>query len=77
MINDALFTSRKDDWSTPQDFFDKLNKEFHFTLDPCADSYNHKCDKYFTKEQDGLVQDWGGTRFSAIHHMAASQRLSG
>lgn len=41
-------------------FFDKLNEEFHFTLDPCADEFNHKCEKYFTKEDDGLIQDWQG-----------------
>jgi site-specific DNA-methyltransferase (adenine-specific) len=50
------------DWSTPQDLFDKLNEEFHFTLDPCADALNHKCDKYYTEEQDGLHQDWSGER---------------
>lgn len=55
-----MFSSKTDKWSTPQSFFDELNKEFHFTLDPCADCTNHKCDKYFTKEQDGLIQDWGG-----------------
>ena len=54
------FSSASSDWSTPQDFFDKLNEEFHFTLDPCADVLNHKCDKYYTKEQDGLIQDWSG-----------------
>jgi site-specific DNA-methyltransferase (adenine-specific) len=31
-----------------------------YSIDPCADEYNHKCEKYFTKEQDGLKQDWGG-----------------
>lgn len=56
----VLFSSAKEEWATPQDFFDKLNAEFHFTLDPCADDMNHKCDKYFTKEQDGLNQSWGG-----------------
>lgn len=54
------FSSASSDWSTPQDFFDKLNEEFHFTLDPCADDFNHKCEKYYTKEQDGLKQDWSG-----------------
>ena len=62
MINSGLFSSNTDNWATPQDTYDQLNKEFGFTLDPCADEYNHKCDKYFTKEQDGLVQDWGGHR---------------
>jgi site-specific DNA-methyltransferase (adenine-specific) len=46
--------------ATPQDFFDKLNSEFHFTLDPCANKHNHKCDKYYTAEDDGLTKDWGG-----------------
>ena len=60
MINNALFSSNKDDWATPQDFFDKLDQEFSFTLDPCADSFNHKCNLYYTKEDNGLLQDWGG-----------------
>ncbi len=58
----VLFSSKSNEWSTPQDFFDELNEEFHFNLDPCADDSNHKCDMYFTKEQDGLAQDWGGHR---------------
>ena len=47
------------DWETPQDFFDNLNKEFNFTLDPCATHKTAKCDKYYTKENNGLIQDWG------------------
>lgn len=56
----ACMSSKTDNWATPQDFFDKLNEEFHFTLDCCADSENHKCDLFFTREQNGLNQDWGG-----------------
>lgn len=48
------------EWGTPQELFDKLNEEFHFTLDPCASDLNHKCDKYYTKEANGLIQDWTG-----------------
>lgn len=60
-MNTALmFSSATDQWATPQDFFDKLNTEFNFTLDPCADAGNHKCDTYFTKEDDGLQQSWKG-----------------
>lgn len=62
MKNDLMCSSKSGDWSTPQDFFDKLNEEFRFTLDPCADEFNHKCDRYFTEEQDGLAQDWSGER---------------
>lgn len=56
MLNKALFTSNTDLRETPQDFFDKLNEEFRFTLDPCATKENHKCEKYYTKEEDGLKQ---------------------
>ena len=62
MKTDVLLSSKKMDWATPQDFFNKLNAEFQFTLDPCADDNNHKCEKYFTEEQDGLKQDWSGER---------------
>ena len=54
------FSSASGEWDTPQAFFDKLDKQFQFTLDPCATEANAKCDKYFTAEEDGLVQDWGG-----------------
>ena len=56
MLNNWLFTSNTDLWSTPQSFFDRLNEEFWFTLDPCATPENAKCKKFFTKEQDWLAQ---------------------
>jgi site-specific DNA-methyltransferase (adenine-specific) len=55
-----MFSSETDDWATPQDFFDMLNDEFNFTLDPCASHTNHKCDIYFTEKEDGLSKDWAG-----------------
>ena len=54
------FSSASGDWDTPQAFFDKLNEQFEFTLDPCATEANAKCKKYFTEEEDGLAQDWKG-----------------
>ena len=60
MINSAMFTSNTNEWATPQAFFDELNKEFTFTLDPCATPQNAKCARYFTKEIDGLAQSWRG-----------------
>ena len=59
-MNGALLTSTTPEWETPQDFFDALNAEFHFTLDPCSTDENAKCEKHYTKEQDGLAQDWKG-----------------
>lgn len=58
-ISEALFSSRTEEWPTPQEFYDRLDEEFNFTLDPCATAENAKCATYFTKEQDGLSQDWG------------------
>lgn len=60
MINSALFSSNTDLWSTPQEFFDKLNEEFRFDLDPCALPENAKCRNYYTPQDDGLKQNWGG-----------------
>lgn len=54
------FSSATDNWETPQDLFDKLNKEFNFSLDVCANDKNAKCKKYFTKKEDGLNQKWKG-----------------
>lgn len=53
-----MFSSDKEEWATPQDFFDQLDSEFHFTLDPCALPENAKCPKYFTPKINGLNQDW-------------------
>ena len=61
MNTEVMFSSATDNWSTPQDFFDQLNDEFHFTLDVCADENNHKCEHYYTKEIDGLSRPWVGT----------------
>lgn len=58
MNTELMFSSKTDDWSTPQDFFDELNTEFNFNLDPCASDTNHKCQNYFTKEQNGLTKSW-------------------
>ena len=52
------YSSKSNEWATPQDFFNKLNKEFDFTLDPCATWANAKCDKYYTREVDGLSKSW-------------------
>jgi phage N-6-adenine-methyltransferase len=60
MNTDLHFSSQTDLWSTPQDFFDKLNAEFVFQVDVCATSENAKCPKFFTKEQDALSKDWAG-----------------
>lgn len=72
MMNDVLFSSKSDEWATPQEVFDSLNSEFNFNLDPCATEENRKCDKWYSKEDDGLSKSWGGAECFAIHHTARS-----
>ena len=60
MNTDVMFSSKTNEWATPQALFDELNEEFHFTLGPCATSENAKCQKFYTIESDGLAQDWSG-----------------
>ena len=61
MNPEIMFSSASDLWETPQEFFDKLDAEFHFALDVCALPENAKCSNYFTPEQDGLTRPWTGT----------------
>lgn len=54
------FSSATPEWYTPQDFFERLNAEFNFTLDPCSTHENAKCEKHYTEADDGLKQSWHG-----------------
>ena len=55
------YTSNSNEWATPQEFYNRLDFEFNFDLDPCSDGYNAKCERFFTKEDDGLIQDWSNS----------------
>ncbi len=52
------FSSATDEWATPQWLFEALDREFGFTLDPCATAQNAKCERFFTRAEDGLRQTW-------------------
>lgn len=58
VINTGLMSSAEYRWTTPQDFFEELDAEFRFTLDPCAEPHTAKCDKFFTLQENGLAQNW-------------------
>jgi site-specific DNA-methyltransferase (adenine-specific) len=62
MKNEVLFTSDSNEWYTPQKLFDIIEKKLNlrFTLDPCATKLSTKCEKYYTKEDDGLSKSWKG-----------------
>lgn len=72
MITSGIMSSKTPEWATPQKFFDELNEEFSFTLDPCCTHENAKCEKHYTKDEDGLSQDWGGRQSSVILRMVES-----
>lgn len=54
------FSSQTNEWSTPQDFFDVLDREFKFNLDPCAQKENAKCKLYYSS--GGLEKSWDNFR---------------
>ena len=58
-----MFSSKSNDWATPQSFFDKLDGLFGpFTLDAAASADNYKVANYYTEADDSLSQDWSGNR---------------
>ena len=56
----AIFSSRSDEWETPQELFDALDREFNFTIDVCATDTNAKCSNYYSPVEDSLSQVWDG-----------------
>ena len=60
MKTETLFGKNSDEWQTPLELFQDLDREFHFDLDACATHENHMVDAYFTKDEDGLEQEWEG-----------------
>ena len=49
MNTELMFSKKSDDWSTPKDFYNKLNEEFDFDYDPCP----------LRSELDNLNVNWG------------------
>ena len=57
---EVMFSSKNTEWGTPQWLFDELDSIYHFETDVYATPENAKCKRFFTKEQDGLKQEWTG-----------------
>ena len=57
----ACMMSEKQDWGTPQAFFDYIQYEFQvqFTLDACASAHNYKVPVFFSVERSALKTTWG------------------
>lgn len=77
-MNKALLSSNCDEWETPPDFFEKLNAEFRFTIDPRALPETAKCPTYFTPDDDGLSRPWiapgGGALYSATRRILGGRK---
>ena len=58
----VMFSSKSEEWETPQELYDYLNLDYRFTLDPCATPKTAKCEKYYTEEDDGLNKSWEGEK---------------
>lgn len=48
----------RQEWGTPDDLFWLLNRTFKFELDVCASEWNKKCEKHYTKADNGLTKSW-------------------
>lgn len=53
-----FFSSKSNEWETPEGFYNKLDCKYHFTLDPASTIENAKCDKFFTFQDNALEKDW-------------------
>lgn len=60
--NNGRYNGNGRHWETPPEIFEPLDREFGFTLDPCATAATAKCAKFYTEADDGLAQDWSGER---------------
>jgi phage N-6-adenine-methyltransferase len=54
----VMFSSRRLDHGTPEDIFDQLDREFHFTVDVCANPSNAMLKNFLTKDDDALRTSW-------------------
>lgn len=60
MNKEVMFSSKTVEHETPDELFDTLNQIFDFRIDVCATVQNTKCPTFFTKERNGLEQEWKG-----------------
>jgi phage N-6-adenine-methyltransferase len=60
LASTAHLSAEKDEWETPDDLFEELDAEFHFTIDICASTENAKCRRFYSIEDDALSKHWRG-----------------
>ena len=65
MNTELLFSSKSDEWSTPQDLFDQLHAEFDFDVDLAATGLNTKCASFYSATSSDALSD--DRDWSAVH----------
>lgn len=60
MVHSSMFSSKTDQWATPQDLYERLDRIWRFDLDVAADAYNAKCVRYYDRAANGLERPWDG-----------------
>lgn len=53
----------QDNYRTPDYLFNYYHNRYHFICDVAASDEDHKCDVYYTKQQNGLYQPWYKSNF--------------
>jgi len=60
--NNGRYNGNGRNWQTPPEIFEPLEREFRFTLDPCATASSAKCERFYTESDNGLTRSWSGER---------------
>jgi phage N-6-adenine-methyltransferase len=63
LFNKSKFTSSNQEYETPQELYDYLDRIYHFTRDVCASKDNAKCNNYWAKYDDCLSKEWDGVNW--------------
>lgn len=61
-IRHGVNNGGRDDWRSPRKLVESLDNEFDFTIDLAADNNNRVCDRYYSEQDDALLQSWKGER---------------
>lgn len=62
-MSQYISPAQSQEWGTPQWLFDQLNAEFNFSLDACATESIAKCQRFFSVQEDALMQKWAPSTF--------------
>src|SRR6056297_1861634 len=57
------FASGNQAWETPDDLFERVDEEFHFTRDACASEQNTKCPLFWSEDNSCLDKTWDGVNW--------------